>query len=145
MNYFFDTSALIKIYHIETGSDGVLDIYNSVNTITISELSKIEFLSTISKKYREKEINEETLEAVISKFEEDLKNKFKLFRFSSLVLDESRTLIKKHAKDFSLKTIDSIQLAFFKTYCEDEEVFVCADKKLVKVAELEGFTVMVPV
>jgi predicted nucleic acid-binding protein len=145
MNYFFDTSALVKIYHIEAGSDGVLDIYYSENTITISELGKAEFLATVYQKHRENEINEETTEAVISKFEEDLKNKFKLFKFSSLVLDESWTLIKKHAKDFSLGTIDSIQLAFFKTYCEDEDVFVCADKRVVKVAELEGFTIMVPI
>lgn len=144
MNYFFDTSALVKIYHIEAGSDGVLDIYYSENSITISELGKAEFLATIYKKYKEKEINEETIEAIINKFEEDLKNKFKLFKFSSLVLDESGSLIKKHAKDFSLGPLGSIQLAFFKAYCEDEDVFVCADKRLVKVAELEGFTIMVP-
>jgi predicted nucleic acid-binding protein len=146
MNYFFDTSALVKIYHIEAGSDSVLDIYHSENSITISELGKVEFLSTVyNQKYREKEINEETIEAIINKFDEDLINKFKLFKFSSLVLDESWILIKKHAKDFSLRTLDCIQLAFFNAYREDEDVFVCADKRLVKVAELEGFTIMVPV
>ena len=39
MNYFFDTSALVKIYHEEEGADKVLEIYNSERQITISELA----------------------------------------------------------------------------------------------------------
>lgn len=144
MNYFLDTSALVKIYHIESGSGSVLEIYNAENTIIISDLGKIEFLSTVYKKYREKEIGEETIDAVTNKFEDDLKNKYRLLKFSSLVLDEAWSLIKKHAKDFFLRTLDSLQLAFFNTYCEDEDVFVCADTRLVEIVKLEGFEVLVP-
>ena len=144
MNYFLDTSALVKIYHIETGSDSVIEIYGSEDIIIISDLGKIEFLSAIFKKYREKDIDEETVNAVIDRFEDDLKNKYKLLKFSSLVLDEAWSLIKKHAKDFSLRTLDSLQLAFFKTYCEDDNIFVCADTRLVKIVELEGYEVLVP-
>jgi uncharacterized protein with PIN domain len=43
MNYFFDTSALVKIYHDEEGADKVLEIYNSDGQITISELAKVKF------------------------------------------------------------------------------------------------------
>lgn len=144
MNYFLDTSALVKIYHIETGSDSVIKVYGSEDIIIISDLGKIEFLSAIFKKYREKDIDEETVNAVIDRFEDDLKNKYKLLKFSSLVLDEAWSLIKKHAKDFSLRTLDSLQLAFFKTYCEDDNIFVCADTRLVKIVELEGYEVLVP-
>ncbi len=144
MNYFLDTSALVKIYHIETGSDSVIEVYGSEDIIIISDLGKIEFLSAIFKKYREKDIDEETVNAVIDRFEDDLKNKYKLLKFSSLVLDEAWSLIKKHAKDFSLRTLDSLQLAFFKTYCEDDNIFVCADTRLVKIVELEGYEVLVP-
>ena len=144
MNYFFDTSALVKIYHIEEGSDSVLEIYNGEDSVIISDLGKIEFISTVYKKYREKDIDEETVNAVIDRFEDDLKNKYKLLKFSSLVLDEAWSLIKKHAKNYSLRTLDSLQLAFFKTYCEAEDIFVCADTRLVKVVELEGFEVLVP-
>ena len=144
MNYFLDTSALVKIYHIETDSDSVIEVYGSEDIIIISDLGKIEFLSAIFKKYREKDIDEETVNAVIDRFEDDLKNKYKLLKFSSLVLDEAWSLIKKHAKDFSLRTLDSLQLAFFKTYCEDDNIFVCADTRLVKIVELEGYEVLVP-
>ncbi len=45
MKYFMDTSALVKIYHKEAGTEKVLNIYKSTNNITISELSKVEFIS----------------------------------------------------------------------------------------------------
>lgn len=144
MSYFLDTSALVKIYHIEAGSNNVLEIYNSEDSVIISDLGKVEFLSTIYKKFREKEIEEETVNAVIDRFKNDLKNKYKLLKFSSLVLDEAWSLIKNHAKVFSLRTLDSLQLAFFKTYCEDDDIFVCADVRLVKIVKLEGFEVLVP-
>ena len=47
MSYYVDTSSLVKIYHKEVGSEKVLEIYKSGEVIRISELSKIEFISTI--------------------------------------------------------------------------------------------------
>ena len=55
MTYFLDTSALVKIYHKEEGSENVLEVYKREN-MNISELSIFELLSTVYRKYREKEI-----------------------------------------------------------------------------------------
>ncbi len=55
MKYYFDTSALVKIYHREKGTETVLNIYKSRDETVISELSKIEFISTIYRKYRERQ------------------------------------------------------------------------------------------
>lgn len=142
MNYFIDTSSLVKIYHKEDGSDKVLGIYNSDNAISISELCKIEFLSTIYRKHRENEINIETLNALAEKFKDDTESRYEVFKFSSLIVDEAYSMIRKFAKQYSLKTQDSLQFAFFKTYCEEDNIFVCSDQKLIKVIELEGFSVL---
>lgn len=64
MQYFFDPSATVKVYHQEEGSEIVLPIYSENKTIIISELSKVEFLSTIYKKFRNNEINLKALEAL---------------------------------------------------------------------------------
>lgn len=144
MNYFFDTSALVKIYHIENGSDTVLRIYESDATIFITELSKIEFISTIHRKYREKEIDINTLDAVIAKFVSDVRNKYILLRHSSMIIDEAWNLIKKYSKEFSFRTLDSLQLSFFKTFCEEKDIFVCSDKRFIKIIEIEGIAVIVP-
>lgn len=39
--FFFDTSALLKIYHREEGTDSCLNIYNSSDVIVISELARV--------------------------------------------------------------------------------------------------------
>ena len=95
MRYFLDTSALVKIYHKEAGTEKVLNIYKSQNSIAISELSEIEFISTVYRKFRDKEINK-----------------------------------------------DSIQLAFFEVYCDSEDIFVCLDKKLAEIVELEKYKIL---
>ncbi|HLP48239.1 MAG TPA: type II toxin-antitoxin system VapC family toxin [Candidatus Deferrimicrobium sp.] len=68
MNYFFDTSALVKLYHNEKGTDKVLGIYKSRDKITISELARVEFYSTIYRKYRDEEIELKTLDIPIRRY-----------------------------------------------------------------------------
>lgn len=46
MTFYFDTSALVKLFHEEEGSEPVTRIINSNdNEIWISELARIEFIS----------------------------------------------------------------------------------------------------
>ena len=144
MTYYVDTSSLAKIYHKEDGSEKVLEIYKSGGLIRISELTKIEFVSTIHRKYREHEISIETLKALIVKFQDDIKKRYELLRFSSLVVDEAWSLIRHFAEEHSLRTLDSLQFAFYRTYCEEDNIFVCSDKKLVTLVELGGVPVLVP-
>lgn len=143
MKYYFDTSALLKIYHSESGTLDVLGIYeNTENRVLISELSCTEFLSTVYRKYREKEITADTRDAVVAKFQDDTDSRYEILRFTSLVTDEAERLIRRFADENSLKTLDSIQFAFFCLYCENDTVFVCSDRKLSKLVSHEGFRVL---
>ncbi|MBF0117212.1 MAG: type II toxin-antitoxin system VapC family toxin [Desulfobacterales bacterium] len=142
MKYYIDTSSLVKIYHREQGTDIILNIYKSQDEIIISELSKIEFISTIYRKYREHEIFLDTVHAVIKKFGDDVEHRFELLRFSSPIVDEAQSLLYCFAEKYALKTQDSFQFAFFKSYCEVETIFVCSDIKLTKLVEREGFKVL---
>ena len=144
MKYYFDTSSLVKIYHPEDGSKTAIELYKSDDTIFISELSKIEFLSTIYRKFRENEINFETLNTLAARFEDDIETRYELLEFSSLVFEESSRFVCDFAQKYSLKTLDSLQFAFFTTYCEEDDIFVCSDKKLTSIVKLEGITVFVP-
>jgi len=146
MNYYFDTSSLVKIYHTEPGTPVVLDIYrNHENAIVISEVCRIEFLSTIYRKYREKELTTDTLNALVQKFQDDADSRYEVLRFSSLVTDEAENLLQSLADKHSLKSLDSIQFSFFKVYCADDDtVFVCSDLKLGNLVRSEGFQVMIP-
>ena len=145
MRYFFDTSSLVKIYHTESGTPEALDIYrNPECTIDISELCRVEFLSAVYRKYRERELNTDTLHALVQKFQDDTDSRYEVLRFSSLVTDEAESLLQRFAGDHSLKSLDSIQFSFFKVYCEADTVFVCSDSKLGKMVRSEGFQVIIP-
>ena len=142
MTYFLDTSALVKIYHKEEGSENVLDVYKREN-MNISELSIVEFLSTAYRKHREKEIDELTLNAVWSKFNEDLETQYDVIPFSAIIIEKACDLIHKHGGSKSLRTLDSLQLAFFLIYCDrQEDIFLCADKRLLEIAIAEGVLIM---
>jgi len=142
MRYFLDTSALVKIYHKETGTAKVLNIHKSQNAIAISELSQVEFISTVYRKFRDKEINEETLNCLLRKFQFDLENRYEVLMFSSAIIDEACSLLSKYGETKSLRSLDSIQLAFFEVYCESKDIFVCSDKKLAEIVELEKYKVL---
>jgi len=67
MNLFFDTSALIKFFHEETGTAIVTDlITNPENIICVSDLVRLEFIFALQRRYRNKEIDGRALNEAIS-------------------------------------------------------------------------------
>ena len=51
--YFFDTSALVKLYHDEVGSERVEEIFaQSDSPIVISELATVEFHAALARRVR---------------------------------------------------------------------------------------------
>jgi predicted nucleic acid-binding protein len=56
---FFDTSALVKYFHVEEGTEQVTALINdSHNEIWVLELARIEFISALFRKYRAHIIND---------------------------------------------------------------------------------------
>jgi len=98
MEYFFDTSAIVKIYHQEVGSDVILPLYKGNDSIIISELGKVEFLSTIYKKYRSNEIDLETVEALRIGFFADSIDRFIVIPIVSSIVNAALDLIEKHGQ-----------------------------------------------
>ena len=59
--------------------------------------------------------------------------------YTTLVYDEALSIALPVCRRYGLRTLDSLQLATFLTYCEKEQdSFVCADRKLAEVVEQEG-------
>jgi len=144
LKYYFDTSALVKIYHPEDGTKEALEFYLSDTPILISDLSRIEFLSTIHRKFRDREISADVLDSLILRFQEDLLSRFEVLEFSALVLEDTTRLLFQYGKRRSLKTLDCLQLAFFTTYADQDDVFTCSDFALATIAQLEGVATHIP-
>ena len=58
MNVFFDTSSLFKLYHYESGTDELMNLFSDIGieNIFLAEITKVEFCSAVWKKCRTHEI-----------------------------------------------------------------------------------------
>jgi len=146
--YFFDTSAIVKRYHRESGSDLIDRLFaESDAEFVISDISIIEFYSALSLKVRVGEIDEENFMSLRKLFSQDIKRGFyEVAEFTNAEKLESTKLLLKYAKKHSLKTLDAIQLSVVKASNQPElKAVVCADEKFCKVITLEGFPVINPI
>lgn len=73
MNLFFDTSALVKYFHPEAGTEQVTAlIQDEANTIWLSELARLAFFSALFRRFRARELDEKQLATVLASFETTL-------------------------------------------------------------------------
>ena len=113
MTLYLDTSALIKLYHEESGTENLIKlIHQSADDliITIADITLIEFHSALLKRVRTKEIPLNTVKKVFELFQNDLKV------FNVIVVDEdvknlSIRLIDTIGSSTNLRTLDALQLA----------------------------------
>jgi len=144
VNLFFDTSALVKYFHLEEGSEKVvLLIQDSNNKVWISGLARIEFISALLKKYRTRVIDSDQLDLAIAGFEVEYTS-FNVEPLSSSVGREAEKLLQKYGKSNGLRTLDALHLGGFSLIVDQNWVFVSADEILCHIAQLEGFKVINP-
>lgn len=142
MQYFLDTSAVVKLYHQEMGSDRVLPLYRDGEAIVISEISKVEFLSTIHKKLRTGEISADTLMAVRDRFLADCSARFVVVHVASFIVDAALDFLNTHGRTNHLFSLDALQIATLSIVAEKDITFVCADKRLTTLVKTIGFPVL---
>lgn len=147
--YMFDTSGLVKFYHDEIGSDKVEQIVlDSNNYIMISDLSIVEFISSIAKKMRVGEIAAPSFRKARHRFFADVSSG----RFSVVALTQKHgrgalKLLVKYGTKHGLRTLDALQLAIAIALKKNGRLhhFVCADKGLDSIAKLEKVRFLNPV
>ena len=141
MNLFIDTSSLIKLYHKEYETDKIIDFIsnNKINSIYLSSLTKIEFLSAVWKKIRTKEIDKNDGIILIKYFETD-KNNYRWLSINNEIIDLSKILLEKYGLN-GLRTLDSIQFATALSLKSDDCINVVSDKLLKELFVLENLKV----
>ena len=144
MNLFFDTSALVKFFHEEEGTDIVTElILDQNNEVWISELGRLEFISTVFRRFRNKELDEERLNTAVNSFENQI-SEFNIEPLGHAVLEEAELFIKNHGRTHGLKAMDALHLGSFSLISEKDWSFVVADDNLCRVAEVIGFNIINP-
>jgi predicted nucleic acid-binding protein len=144
MKIFLDTSALFKLYHQETGTEELESVFlkSKITHIYLSEISKVEFTSTIWKKVRTKEISSDQAKITAELFESDFE-KYNFISTDSLIIEQAKNLTTKYGIE-GLRTLDSIQLSTCKVSEKQVDIFLTSDKLLNTLIEREGLITRMP-
>lgn len=144
--FFFDTSALVKLYHQETGTERVEEIFaRSQNSLVISELAAVELYSSLARKVRIGEISLQAQEEALKNFEEDCAHRLMIDPLSTTVLRRAKELLRRYGNTKALRSLDALQVAACLTaQMKGEVAFVCADMRLLDVGTAEGLQVLNP-
>jgi len=130
MRYFFDTSALVKRYIKEPGSEVIDNTIDKANDILVSALTHIETISAFRRLLAEGKICEVDYEKLKSELNKDFED-FSILPVSQKILNKAYQIVD--AED--LRTLDAIQLATAILYSNKIDQLVAADQRLLTVAE----------
>jgi predicted nucleic acid-binding protein len=144
--YYLETSALVKLYVRESGTERVLALANraSENRLAILGLTQVEFRSAVRRRERNGEIPPLLATQLLETFKRHLETRFVCQMINDFVLDVASALVDHHP----LRAYDALQLAGYvalrSSTGTDEPVFVCSDHALLSAARQEGISVLDP-
>jgi uncharacterized protein len=144
--YYLETSALVKLYVYEAGTERLLALAASDagHRFAILSVAQVELRAAIRRRQRGGEIPSFAADGLIETFVRHSEGKFLIQPLSDQLLDVASSLIDSHA----LRGYDAIQLAgyvLFRSISGTEEpTFVCADKDLLSAAASEGCPILDP-
>lgn len=144
MKYYVDSSALLKMYHKERGTERMWNIYRSTASIEISELARLELVSSAARKRRSGSIDARAFESLVDRFASDVGQRIQVFPFSPAVIAGAYEFLVESCGANPLKTLDALQFTFFRQNCKPDTVYVSADQRLVGIVRNHGFPVLNP-
>ena len=145
--YFFDTSALAKLYHQEAGSDRVEELVrNPDRRILISRLAVVEMHSVFALKVRCQAIGADDATVLRRRFLSDIRSGVsQVLALTPSHYERAERLIASYGFRYRLRTLDALQLSVAGDLPEDLlDHVVASDGALCEVATLERFSVINP-
>lgn len=143
--YFFDSSALVKSYIGETGTDWTRLIVNSEeNVVHVASLTRVEVISALTRRFKRGDIPQAEFDRACLDSKLDMANQFEVIRITDRMIEEAATL----AQTRSLRAYDAVQLAaaldtsrIVAQVEAAEVILVSADGELNAAAKAEGLKV----
>ena len=146
--YFFDTSALVKHYHAEAGTDAVDRIIDEAGAeLLIARLTLVETISVFAIKVRTGEFDTVEFARLRTLFATHVaRRRYQVLRLLNVHYDRARDLIAYHGLGRQVRTLDALQLSVALRLHQAAPIdqFVCADQRLCDIALLEGLAVFNP-
>lgn len=147
--FLFDSSALVKRYLDEVGSEWVRRILHpaSGHDVAVAQTTPVELVAAISRRQRSGALSADDAEAAMADLVYDLSVQYDVLALSHSIVQRAMELSRQHG----LRGYDAVQLAtaVFQTFSSvirfaDPFVFVSSDKELNQAAMAEGLIVFDP-
>lgn len=139
MIVYFDTSALIKLFVVERGSDAVRELAGNATLVSTSLVAFAEFHAGLARREREGSVG--SVEVAIA--QEELEH----FWNRSTIVPVTESLVRNAAalaRTHRLRGFDAVHLAsaaVLATALPEEMIMLTADGPLLRAAASEGFSV----
>lgn len=143
--YFLDTSALVKLYVREPGTDRLLALAENEpeSRFAVLTISAVEARSAIRRRQREGDIDNLAASQIVSSLQMHLETKFIRQIVNDVVIDSALEMVDRYA----LRAYDAIQLGGCVVISASEarpSTFVCSDRRLLEAAQSERIQVLDP-
>lgn len=143
---YLDTSALVKQYLAEAGSDWVRSLLSNSQPpqVLTSHLTVVEATCALARRRREETLSSDDYLRALQALEYDMLYRYNVLDVTPEVIDSARRLAKAHP----LRAYDAVQLSSalsanhqLVSLGQSAVTFVCADDILLTVAQAEGLAV----
>jgi uncharacterized protein len=139
MNWFMDTSALVKLYHHELGTDHLiqsLSRHPDNLVITLTDLSRVECHSALMKRVRIGKLSLTKATETATLLEQQLK-RFRVVTVDRIAKEFAIHLLHQLAYQNNLATLDAMQLATAILSHQELAIdyFVACDQRLLSFAQ----------
>lgn len=148
-HYYLDSSALVKRYVAETGTDWVIDLCAPAaeHTLYTARVSGAEIIAALFLRMRTGTLAASDAQAAATQFKADFRSHYQIVEMTEQLVDVAMVLAERHR----LRGYDSIQLSAalaLQTVRDSLSLsaitFVCADDRLNMAATAEGLAVENP-
>ncbi|MBW1771326.1 MAG: type II toxin-antitoxin system VapC family toxin [Deltaproteobacteria bacterium] len=137
---FVDTSALVKFYYPEDGSEKVENFLLRAERVYLSQIAITELSSALMKKIRTRTLDMDTQVLIWNAFMDDLDTgQMKLIPLDDRHYQKASDIIRNYGQKKNIRTLDSLQLVA--ALDAGDAKFLCADKALSTLAAQMEFRV----
>jgi uncharacterized protein len=144
--YFLDSSALVKRYHREGGTEHVEQLFGEPSDrLLVSRLALVELHSCFARLVREGVLKAADFGPLIDRLAADVASgTFKVAALSSQRLQDASSLLATQGLTMPIRTLDAIHLATAQALNNRTRLaaFVAADKRLLASAAACGLSVL---
>lgn len=143
--YFLETSALVKLYVQEPGTDRLLPLVSNrpENRFAVLAISAVEARSAIRRRQRGGDIEPDSANLVLDSLQKHMETLFIRQVVNDTVIEGALEMVDRYA----LRAYDAIQLAgclVLRAIESQASTFVCSDHQLLAAARSEQLRVLDP-